>query len=173
MPKLKNHKHELFCHEYLIDSCATDAAIRAGYASKCANRQGSALMARSEIKTRVGELQRARIKRTDIQADEVIYILATILRTNSADFVTVSKRNRVVVKPTDEIDEEKMIALAGVKKGAKGAIEVKQYDKIKAAELLMRHMGMLNDKIKVEGAIEIEPQAMATLLQLAGYKKDD
>jgi len=157
MPKLKNNRHEVFCHEYLIDLNGTQAAIRAGFAEKYANRQATALMARSDIKERIEELTRAREKRTDIQADEIVYILATILRANNDDFVTVGKRNKVTVKSTDEIDEEKKIALAGVKKGAKGAIEVKQYDKLKAAELLMRHKGMLKEKSEIEmsGALEI------------------
>ncbi|WP_193065956.1 terminase small subunit, partial [Hafnia alvei] len=33
-----NDKQEMFCREYLIDLNATQAAIRAGYSEKTANR---------------------------------------------------------------------------------------------------------------------------------------
>lgn len=32
--------------------------------------------------------------------------------------------------------------MAGVKKGAKGAVEIKTYDKVKALKLLGRHLGI-------------------------------
>ncbi len=174
MPKLKNNKHEVFCHEYLVDLNATQACRRAGFAEKYANRQATALMARDDIKKRIEELRRIREKKADIKADEILYVLATILRANSSDFVTVGKRNKVTVIPTDEIDEDKLIALAGVKKGAKGAIEVKQYDKLKAAELLMRHLGMLNDKLQVGGKVthEVDENSLREILRLAGYKQE-
>ena len=53
-----NDKQKLFCREYLKDASGTQAAIRAGYSEKTADRIGSALLSKIEIKNRINELSR-------------------------------------------------------------------------------------------------------------------
>nr|WP_258041597.1 terminase small subunit [Citrobacter amalonaticus] len=47
-------KQEMFCH--LIDLNATQAAIRAGYSAKTANRTASENMSKPDIQSRIAEL---------------------------------------------------------------------------------------------------------------------
>ena len=54
----------------------------------------------------------------------------------------------VALKETAELSAEQRAALAGIKQGANG-IEVKLHDKIKALELLGRHIGMFNDRLSL------------------------
>ena len=42
-------KQEMFCREYLIDLNATQAAIRAGYSEKTANRTASENLSKPDI----------------------------------------------------------------------------------------------------------------------------
>lgn len=42
-------KQEMFCREYLIDLNATQAAIRAGYSAKTANRTGLENLSKSGV----------------------------------------------------------------------------------------------------------------------------
>jgi len=42
-------KQDIFCREYLIDLNATQAAIRAGYSAKTANRTASENMSKPDI----------------------------------------------------------------------------------------------------------------------------
>ena len=56
MAKLNNDKHERFCHEYLVDYNATQAAIRCGYSADTAAQQASRLLSDVKIRARTDEL---------------------------------------------------------------------------------------------------------------------
>ena len=68
-------KQERFCHEYMVDLNATQAAIRAGYSEKTAQEQGSRLLSKVIVKTRISELQAEVAARTDVTIDDVIGML--------------------------------------------------------------------------------------------------
>ena len=55
----------------------------------------------------------------------------------------------VIIKPTSELSDAQIRAIAGIKEGANG-IEIKLNDKEKALELLGRHLGMWNDKLDLK-----------------------
>lgn len=71
-------KQEAFCREYLVDLNATQAAIRAGYGAKYANRTATQLLANAAVKQRIDELKGERNQRTEINADYVLRRLAAI-----------------------------------------------------------------------------------------------
>ena len=48
-------KQERFIEEYLVDLCATQAAIRAGYSPKSANKIASENMAKPDIRARIDQ----------------------------------------------------------------------------------------------------------------------
>lgn len=72
MRKKLSDKREAFCIEYLVDLNATQAAIRAGYSKKTANRIASQLLTKLDIQERVAELKQERCQRTKIDADWVL-----------------------------------------------------------------------------------------------------
>lgn len=51
-------KQDRFCDEYLIDCNGTQAAIRAGYSERTANRIASQLLAKREIQEAISERQK-------------------------------------------------------------------------------------------------------------------
>ncbi|ECG1895489.1 terminase small subunit [Salmonella enterica subsp. enterica] len=71
-------KQEAFCREYLVDLNATQAAIRAGYSEKTANRIAAQLLSKLDIQQRVSALKDGRNQRTEINADYVLRRLAEI-----------------------------------------------------------------------------------------------
>ena len=71
-------KQEIFCREYIIDLNATQAAIRAGYSSKTANRIASENLSKPDIQRKIQELQQERAERTEITQDRVLKELAGI-----------------------------------------------------------------------------------------------
>ena len=71
-------KQERFCTEYIIDLNATQAAIRAGYSSKTANRIASENLSKPDIQRKIQELQQERAERTEITQDRVLKELAGI-----------------------------------------------------------------------------------------------
>ncbi len=160
-----NDRQKRFADEYLIDFNATEAAKRAGYSEKTAYSMGSENLKKPDILDYIEKRKKARIDRTQITQDKVIIELAKIAFADGMDFATVGKRNRVLLTPTENLPLEKRAAVASVKKGAKGAVEVKTYDKVKALELLGKHLGLWD---KAAGSGEVED-----LAPLAEMLKDD
>ena len=78
-----------------------------------------------------------------------------IATANGTDFASVGKGNRVRLTPTEELPPEKRAAVASVKKGRDG-MEIKTYDKLRALELLGKHLGMCDAKGGREEADALE-----------------
>ena len=147
-----NERQKKFGDEYLIDLNATQAAIRAGYSEKTSYSMGQRLLKNVEVAAYIEKRTKARIDRTQINQDFVLTELMKIAMADGTNFATVGKRNRVTLTPTDNLTPEQRSAVASVKKGAKGAVEVKTYDKLKALELLGKHLGMFKDDAEGDDA---------------------
>ena len=83
-----NTKQKMFVKEYLIDLNATQAAIRAGYAPRTANRTGSRLLSHVVIRAALEKAIKKREERTEITQDMVIKELAKIGFANIGDYVS-------------------------------------------------------------------------------------
>ena len=95
MAALANKRHEKFCHEYIKDMNATQAAIRTGYSEKTAKMQGSRLMTNDDIKARVAELREAYFNENIMTAQQVEYELTRIA-------LGLSNEKQVVIEGTGE-----------------------------------------------------------------------
>ena len=58
-----------------------------------------------------------------------------------------------MLSETEDLSVDQRAALANVKQSVNG-VEIKLHDKIKALELLGRHIGMFNDKLEVKATVE-------------------
>ena len=167
MAKKLTPKQQMFCDEYLIDLNATQAAIRAGYSERTAYRIGSELLQKTSVQEKLQERMHDREVRTEITQDKVLKELAAIAFANGSDFakvITKTSINKlgeeveyqdVELEVTDKLPADKKKAIAGIKMGKNG-IEVSTCDKVKALELLGRHLGMWNDKLQVNNEAEVE-----------------
>ncbi len=70
-------KQQRFVEEYLVDLNATQAAIRAGYAPKNADKQGSQLLGKPRVSEAIQEAMKKRSKRTEITQDKVLNEIAS------------------------------------------------------------------------------------------------
>lgn len=95
MAALANKRHEKFCHEYIKDMNATQAAIRTGYSEKTAKMQGSRLMTNDDIKARVKELRDSYFNENIMTAQQVEYELTRIA-------LGLSNEKQVVIEGTGE-----------------------------------------------------------------------
>lgn len=146
--KALTDKQEQFCLEYLTDLNATQAAIRAGYSENTANEQGSRMLAKVNVQKRIAELQAERAERLQIQQDDILRELASIAFASPAhymDVVQVDGTSRILVKPTAEWTEQQKAAVTSIKNTPNG-VEIRLSDKVKALELLGKHLGMFNRK---------------------------
>lgn len=145
-------KQKRFCEEYLIDLNATQAANRAGYKNTEIGRQ---LITKNNVLEYLSELRSKQSERTQITADRVLKELAAIAFTDRTELARVNEQGNVSITPTDELAENTRKAIAGIKEGKNG-IEVSSYDKLKALELIGKHIGMFVDKIQVDNPAEEE-----------------
>jgi len=81
-------KQEMFCREYLIDLNATQAAIRAGYSAKTANRTGSENLSKPDIAQRIIDLKSERNERVEVNAD---YVLRRLVEIDEMDVLDILK----------------------------------------------------------------------------------
>ena len=138
-------KQKKFVEEYLIDLNATQAAIRAGYSVKNAGKIGHELLERTRISNEVTRKSAERSRRTGINADRVLIELAKIAFVNADDVI---ESKDATLKENASRDD-----LAAI-----------QSIKLKALDMLGRHLGMWNDKLQVSG-MEEEQKKLADILQ--------
>lgn len=138
-------KQRRFVQEYLIDLNATAAARRSGYSEKTADRIGPELLGKPCVLAEIQAAIELRERRTAITQDRVLAELAAVAFANGTDFAQIQGNGHVLFTPTDQLTAEKKRAVASIKEGQFGT-EVKTYDKIKALELLGKHLGMFGDR---------------------------
>lgn len=151
-------KQKRFVEEYLIDLNATQAAIRAGYSPKTANEQGNRLLTNVSVRTRVDQAMAERSKRTGISQDRVIMELARLAFVNPHNVINAddgSVRRDASEDDLACIQSVKVKTMDG-EKGSSEEREVKLNDKIKALELLGKHLGMFKDKVEIQGNVPIQ-----------------
>lgn len=155
MAKL-NEKQRRFVDEYLIDLNATQAAIRAGYSVKTANEQGSQLLAKLSIQSEISRKMAERSKRTGVNQDRVVLELAKLAFVKMTDVVDGHGKIRT------DASEEDLACIESVKyksseseNGSSIEREVKISPKLKALELLGKHLGMWDDRLDVSVNIPV------------------
>lgn len=143
-------KQQRFVDEYLIDLNATQAAIRAGYSAKTADQQGSRMLANVKVKQAVAEKQAQRSKRTGVNQDRVVLELAKVAFAKMTDIVDSNGKIKEDASPDDLACIESIkYKESDNEYGGSVEREVKIASKLKALELLGKHLGMWSDKFNV------------------------
>lgn len=141
-------KQKRFVEEYLIDLNATQAAIRAGYSAKTAQEQSSRLLSNVMVQQAIAEQTAERSRRTGVNQDRVLRELARIAFANAIDMINTKD---ATLKETASEDDAAAIQSVKVKTFGEDGIEreIKMADKIKALELLGKHLGMYQNNVNV------------------------
>ena len=72
------HKQKRFCHEYLIDLNAKQAAIRAGYSKKNAQFQASRMLTNANVSGILQKLRDKQLAKIDLSTEEVLSAIKEI-----------------------------------------------------------------------------------------------
>lgn len=144
-----NSKQELFVEEYLKCFNATKAAKAAGYSEKTAYSIGQRLLKEAEIASRV----RARLAEAAMDANEVLYHLAQIARGDMDDLLDVNG-NLDLIKArqfgkTNLIKKVKNRVMSTEQTDI-SETETEGYDRLKALELIGKHLAMWTDKVRLD-----------------------
>lgn len=146
-------KQRRFVSEYLIDLNATQAAIRAGYSEKTAQQIGTENLSKPVIQAEIKKRQNQLRSKLEITQERVLQELAAVAFASGADYarvVTIGPLPTVAMIPTDELPPEKLHAIAGIKATQYG-VEVKLHDKVRALELLGKHLGAFSGAVEQDG----------------------
>lgn len=132
-------KQKRFCSEYLIDLNVTQAAIRAGYTPKYADKRAYELLDKPLIKSYIDEELKKIEDEKIADAKEVMQYLTSVMR--------------------NEVTEE-VVVVEGEGDGCSSAVVVKKdmsaKDRNKAAELLGKRYRLFTEKMEIEGAQRVQ-----------------
>ena len=149
-------KQKAFVEEYLIDLNATQAAIRAGYSANCANEQGSQNLAKLSIMQAISERMAERSKRTGVNQDRIVQELAKVAFVKMTDIVDLDGSIKEAANEDDlSCIESIKYKYSNMDTGYSVEREVKIASKLKALELLGKHLGMWNDKLDVNVTLPV------------------
>lgn len=124
-------KQQRFVDEYIISGNATQAAIKAGYSKKTANRIATENLSKPVIKTAIDKRNAEIQSEKTMNMQEVMELLASIARGETTE-ETVTNKGDVIETATRNID------------------------KLKALELIGKRFGAWTDKKEISGNLDIE-----------------
>lgn len=182
-----------FADEYLIDLNGT-RAYKAAYPNvkkdDVAAAAATRLLKDVKVQEYIDKRMKDREKRTEVTQDMVVRELAAIAFSDASNYARVIEKQAVITTEsgqriplvdengqpvmindveltlTDSLSDEQKKALSGIKRGKHG-IEVASCDKVRALELLGRHLGMFKDKVEVSG-LQAEMSKLDELLKQVG-----
>ncbi|WML37700.1 terminase small subunit [Clostridium sp. OS1-26] len=168
----------MFVDEYLVDLNAT-RAYKVAYPSckkeETINAAASRMLRNVKVREYIDKRMKDRQERTEITQDFVLKELYAIASAKGSDFAKVVQKS--YMKPifdkdgnkideeevfyrdvdlvlTDDLPEDKKKAIAVIKQ-TKFGIAVESCDKVKALELLGRHLGIFTDKVEYTGSVNV------------------
>ena len=158
-------KQKIFIEEYLIDLNATQAAIRAGYSSDSAYSIGQENLKKPELRARIDQAMAERSRRTGINQDRVLRELARLAFVNPTDVINMED---ATLKESSDVDETAAIQSVKVKSFGENGIEreIKMTDKLRALELLGKHLGMFQNNLNLN--VQSSEKLEAIFSQLGG-----
>lgn len=135
-------KQEQFCKEYLIDLNATQAAIRAGYSEKTAQQIGTENLSKLVIQSRISELKAKRNVKVDLKAEDILkelknFAYSDITQTMELEFSEIKKLPANVRRLITSFEK----CIVDFEGGTRTTYKIKFVDKMKAFEMLNRHIG--------------------------------
>lgn len=146
-------KRRRFVDEYVVDFNGTQAAIRAGYSKKTADRQAEQLLRILEVKQAV-EAKAAKIaERNKVKADDVLQELRRLGFSDITNILTW-KNNTITLRNASKLKPEVTACISEISQTetANGRnIKIKLHSKTAALEMLGRYLALFTDKHEVTG----------------------
>lgn len=164
-PKL-TAKQQRFVEEYLVDLCATQAAIRAGYSKKTASVIGVENLGKPNISEAIQAAMDKRSERTRIDADWVMERLRAVADANISEILT----DDMTLKPISEwpihwqqnitsFEVLEQFEKVGDKTELAGFLKkIRWPDSLRAVELIGKHstVGAFKERVEHSGSITMD-----------------
>ena len=161
-----------FVREYLVDRNATQAAIRAGYAQKAAERASFDLLKNPRVQDSIAREEAELAAATNINAQKVLKRYFDIATADPRDIVQVHVKpcpacwedlepaehpddeckwckgrgvDQVVISDTRKLTGSARLLFKGAKMGKYG-VEIQMHDQLAALDRVAKHIGMFTEK---------------------------
>ena len=158
-------KQKIFVKEYLIDLNATQAAIRAGYSAKNADKIGSQLLGKTSVFAAIEKAQEERAGKLSIDAE---YVLNRLVEIDQMDVLDIMDE-KMSIKPVSEwpkvwrqylsgFDLAEMFEGTGDDRAMVGILKkIKWPDKTRNLELLGKHINVqaFKDRVEQTGSVAV------------------
>lgn len=159
-------KQQRFVEEYLIDLKATQAAIRAGYSEKTADKIGSQLLGKTRVSEAIAKAKKERADRVLADAD---YVLRRLVQIDKMDVLDILNNNGTI-KPVSEwplIWRQFISGIDIAELGDSAALvkKIKWPDKVKNLELIGKHVDVQAFKEKLDLGLKEVPKFEVILNQ--------
>lgn len=161
MPKRKLvEKQKRFCQEYIVDYNGTQAVIRAGYSTNNPSQMAWELLEKPLVQEYFKALQSKQQERTGINADMVLQGLLRVANLDPRKLLD----NDGTLKPISEWDDDSALSVASIEFAALArpdgesiakTIKVRNNDRMKALELLGKHLGIFHPDSVVNNNINL------------------
>ena len=152
-PKGMSDKHKLFCHAYLANGCNATQAYKEVYkesSDDAANGNAARLIANDSVRQYIDTLLLSAFSDKSGIAEVVIERLMGIVGTNMSELISWNHSAQELVDSNKlsnrQASSVKKISQK-VTKNDEWGMSIEQHNPLKAAELLMKYLGMLQDKI--------------------------
>ncbi len=154
---MRNHRQQLFVHEYLVDVNGAAAAVRAGYSKKGADVRAAILMKKPEIRAAIDAAMAKKVERVEATVERV---LEEMTRLAFYDITAVFdvQNGKITLRDPTKLPEDLRRAIVGIKPvqiGETLQYECKFADKQRALDSLARHLQMFKDMVIVENVFRI------------------
>jgi phage terminase small subunit len=130
-------KQAAFVREYLVDLNATQAAIRAGFSAKTAESQASRLLRNVKVGGAINLAVAKRAEKTELTAERVLKEIGLIAF------------RPLETEDTEEPDDDDDEYVRRVKEKLRSP-DLRVADKLKALELLGKHLKLFTEKIEIK-----------------------
>lgn len=151
-PKPLNPKQEAFCQSYVRYGNGTRAAKDADYPPKSAHVAACRLLKDDKILGRIETIKAERFKSQHMGPDEALALLAKRARFNMTGLIKLVDGAPAV--DLENATEDQLAVLEEASLSDTGVLKIKGPNVTAALTTMMRHHGLLKDKVVVEASEE-------------------
>ena len=149
-----NARRQAFCREYLTDYNGTKAAIRVGYAKGSAHVTASQLLKNPKVAKELGRLAAQVKKKAELTAVDLLNSVTAVALGDVRDLFERDDHGRARLKDVLDLTHAAQALLAGYTE-KDGRIELKLENRTRSKEMLMKHLGLLKEVVRLESASEL------------------
>lgn len=137
-PKPLSPRREKFVAAYLRTMNATASVLESGYSKNrdSARVTGSRLLADVSVSTAISTRHNAAMRRQELSLDSVLAELRVILHADVRKLLNTDG----TVRPIHSLDDETAATISSLDVGPDGATKIRTFDKVRAAELLIKRL---------------------------------